>query len=519
MKRFFFLRSAWLMIAGLSILVILIATGCSKVPEPIPIDPTLTSSPESELSDTPEPTPTKEATPTETVQPTPTPPPLERPQYKIAASLDYYNHQVVVEESILISNPAGKVLDKIELVVPPNNWWDVFTITDITTSDIPLAGYSLDVVTLTLDLGSSGWQPDEILEIQISFTLNLPQQNSLPGYGPSPFGYTDLQTNLVDWYPMVPPYQEDEGWLIHDPWIFGEYLVYPAADFEVSLTLGTPKLVVAASAAPLPLGDPSIGSDQLQYSLSEARNFVFSISHAYQVWMSDPEELQGVRVFGYYFPVYKVPSQAAFMATVQAMALYQDLYGPYQQSSLSMVQADFDHGMEYEGLYYQSNAFFDTYTGSVESYLVTIAAHETAHQWWYGQVANDQALEPWLDEAFCTFSELAFYEHLYPQSVDWWWDYRVNYYEPSGVIDRSIYGFTEYENQYLEYRNATYLQGAKFMAALKDHMGDDAFYNFMKEYGDQNKNLIASGEDFFGLLGEYLDLSELVWLGEYFQQD
>lgn len=508
-------KFSWSLITGLIILGSWIVTGCAEPvssPTPtFPLEPTSTAT--IQLTSTPE------ATPTEQVTLTPTPIPRVRPQYQISADLDFPSHRLTVEERILIPNPAGRVLREIVLAVPPNNWWGVFSIQEITAGDLPLEDYSLNGVKLSLVLGEPGWQPDQDLDLQIRYTLNLPQLNARPGYGPSPFGYTDQQTNLVDWYPMVPPYQEDVGWLIHDPWIFGEYLVYPAADFEVSLRLGTPGLIVAASTAPLHEGFPSFGDDPLQYSLSEARNFVFSISPFYQVWMSDPEELQGVRVIGYHFSGNQVPGQAAFMATVQALALYQELYGPYQQPILSMVQADFNHGMEYEGLYFQSGGFFNTYNGSEQSYLVAIAVHETAHQWWYGQVANDQALEPWLDEALCTFSELAFYEHIYPQSVDWWWNTRVNYYQPSGRIDRSIYEFQEYVDQYLNYRNATYLQGAKFLAALKDHLGDEIFYAFLEEYGDRYRNQIATGEDFFALLSEYTDLDQLIWLGEYFPVD
>ncbi len=507
MLNSFLRRPVWLIITGLIIFGITFASGCSKVAGPAAKDSTSTSAPEVTPRVAAQLTSTPEAASTEEIPPTPIKELLERPLYKISANLDYPNHQLIVEERILVSNPAGKFLDEIDLVVPPNNWPGVFSIQDITAGDLPLEGYSLTGVTLSLDLGDSGWQPDELLELQIRYTLNLPPQNSLRGYGPSPFGYTSLQTNLVDWYPMVPPYQEDEGWLIHKPWIFGEYLVYPAADFEISLNLGTPGLIVAASSASLTEGDP------LQYTLSEARNFVFSISPAYQVLEAD---LNGVKVYGYILPGYQVPGQAALEASLQALTLYQDLYGPYQQASLSMVQADFNHGMEYEGLFFLSRGFFDTYTGSEKSYLVTIAVHETAHQWWYGQVANDQALEPWLDEAFCTYSELAYYENLYPQSVDWWWATRVNYYQPSGRIDRSIYGFQDFVDQYLSYRNATYLQGAKFLAALKDYLGEEEFYRFLREYGFRNRNQIATSDDFFEVLGEYLDLKELTWLGDYF---
>ncbi len=503
-------KPAWLIIAGLIVLSIWIVPGCREAAEPTPIDSGSSPSPEVLPSATAQLVFTPEPTSTEVIEPTPTTAVLERPRYEITAELDYDKHRVVAEERILVSNPAGIVLDRVDLVVPPNNWRGVFSLQDIRIVDLSLEGYSLEGVILHLDLGDEGWHPDEILELEIQFTLDLPKQNDRPGYGPSPFGYTSLQTNLVDWYPMVPPYQEDVGWLIHDPWIFGEYLVYPAADYEVSLKLGEPGLIVAASASPITEGDP------LYFSLSAARNFVFSISHSYQVLERD---LDGVKVYGYIFPLYLVSGQAAFEATVQALDLYQELYGPYQQPSLSMVQADFYHGMEYEGLYFQSKGFFDTYNDSERSYQVAIAVHETAHQWWYGQIANDQALEPWLDEALCTFSELAFYENEYPDSEEWWWYTRVNLYEPEGRIDRSIYGFQDYVDQYLNYRNATYLQGAKFMSALKDYMGDETFYLFLREYAARNKDLIATSDDFFGLLGEYLDLSQLVWLGDYFQID
>jgi hypothetical protein len=35
------------------------------------------------------------------------------------------------------------------------------------------------------------------------------------------------------------------------------------------------------------------------------------------------------------------------------------------------------------------------------------AAHETAHQWFYSLVGNDQARDPWLDEGLATWAEAA----------------------------------------------------------------------------------------------------------------
>ena len=123
---------------------------------------------------------------------------------------------------------------------------------------------------------------------------------------------------------------------------------FAAADFEIDLDLAGAELVAAAS---------SVAEERdgvLHYSLESARNFVISLSPSYVVLQ---EEVNGVRVNGYIFPGYQLPGQAAFDATIEALRLYSDLYGPYQQPSISIVQADFNHGMEYEGLYFQSKGW------------------------------------------------------------------------------------------------------------------------------------------------------------------
>jgi aminopeptidase N len=147
---------------------------------------------------------------------------------------------------------------------------------------------------------------------------------------------------------------------------------------------------------------------------------------------------------------------------------------------------------------------------------VAISVHETAHQWWYGEVANDQALEPWLDEALCTFSELAYYENLHTESVDWWWETRVSSYQPEGNLEGSIYSYTQFEDEYLRYRNATYLQGAKFLFELRSALGEEDFYRFLREYREQFQGGIATGDDFFQLLGTHLDLTNQGWMAAYF---
>jgi aminopeptidase N len=177
--------------------------------------------------------------------------------------------------------------------------------------------------------------------------------------------------------------------------------------------------------------------------------------------------------------------------------------------------------MEYDGLFFLSHGFFDLYDGTPKGYLTFISAHETAHQWWYGLVGNDQALEPWLDEALCTYMERIFYENVYADSppgsgetlVDWWWYYRVNFYNPSGWVDGSIYDF----NLFRPYRDAIYLNGAKFLEDLRNLIGDQAFFAFLRDYANKNTYGIATAADFFSILRTHTlkDLDPLITT--YFQ--
>lgn len=441
-------------------------------------------------------------------QPTSTPSLLPEITYQLDAVYHYTEHQLKVKQLVLIPHPGTDPIQEIILAVPPNAWGEVFNLIEARWGDgRSVDNLQIEGVKLTLPL-EDPWEPMTTRSLELEYSLSLPVQNAREGFGPSPFGYTDLQVNLVDWHPMVPPYNQEQGWIVHDPWIFGEYLVYPAADYHVNLQiLEGPELVVAASA------EETGGGSVRTYHLQQARNLVFSLSPQYQVL---EDQVGGTTVKGYYFPGYQTSAEAAFKTTVEALELFNSQYGPYLQTSLSMVQADFNHGMEYEGLYFQSRGFFDTYNGTEKNFLTIIAAHETAHQWWYGQVANDQALEPWLDEALCTFSELVFYERLYPDAVDWWWAARVEFYQPEGRIDGSIYDYQGIQDQYLAYRDATYLQGAKFLVRLRDSLGEEAFYAFLQEYLTRYAGGIASGQDFFNTLENYTELEKLDWLGEFF---
>jgi hypothetical protein len=433
--------------------------------------------------------------------------PLPRTSYSLTVGMDYNQHFISVAEKIRYVNTSADLLDEILLMVEPANYQDVFKLNDAQWEDgAPIEEMEWERGKLTVHLRQPLFSGEGIV-IFLNYDLSLPSPTPSTETRPVPFGYTLRQANLVDWYPFVPPYISGRGWLAHQPGYFGEHQVYTLADFQVDIQLLDERddLIIAASAP------AELSAGWHRYRLNNARNFAWSISPEYEIMQAKVGETE---VINYFFPVHRAAGERVLQTTVEALTLYSDLYGPYPRSHLSVVEADFLDGMEFDGLYFLSTGFYNLYQGEPGEYLVAIAAHETAHQWFYASVANDQALEPWLDEALCTYNERIYYEHLYPEALEWWWAYRINYYEPEGWVDGSIYN----PGGYRAYRDAIYLNGAVFLEKLRQAVSDETYFSFMKAYVATYQGTITTGDDFFSLLSQFTDVDINPLLTEFFEQ-
>ncbi len=430
----------------------------------------------------------------------------ELTQYNLTATLDYAQHHLAVVEEIAYTNRSSEPILDLLLIVEPSRYPGVFDLKDLTWGDgNPVLDFSREIGQLQIPLDKP-LDPGGTIELTLDYELFLPSPDPSFYGRPVPFGYSTRQTNLVDWYPFIPPYVPGQGWVAHKAGAFGEHLVYEVADFEVDIHLSdsTPNLIIAASAPAETEGAWH------HYHFDEARNFVWSVSDQYVL---STTTVDSVAILAYYFPVNVKAGEAVLETTTEALGLYNDLFGLYPRRALTVVEADFLDGMEYDGLYFLSKGFYNLYSGGPADYLTAIAAHETAHQWWYSSVGNDQALEPWLDEALCTYSERIYYENIHPEGLDWWWTYRINYYDPMGWVDGSIYN----PEGYRAYRDAIYLNGARFLDELRGVVGGDIFFEFIFAYAQKFAHQIATADDFFALLEGYSHADITPLLDKYFQ--
>ena len=462
-----------------------------------PLDPATPLPTFTPLPPTDTPLPTLEFTATSLASPT-SPSPSARTQYTMYALLDYASHQLGVDETIRYTNQTGITLGELVLAVEPN-LRDGFTFENIMLNGAPLT-YDLSGQRLTVQL-SQGLAPNAQITITMRFHIDIPVKIK-----EHPYGYDVDQINLTDWYPFVVPYIMGQGWVLHEQGALGEHLVYDAADYEVNIRTTELGVVIAASG----LADSQPNGEWTRYRLLGGRTFAISASDQFLKFDATAGAAQ---ILVYYYPGYETEGAAILNAATRAIGIFEEKFGTYPYGSLSIVQADLNDGQEYDGLVFLATQFYNQYDGSARSNLVTIGVHEMAHQWWFGLVGNDQAMEPWLDEALAVYSEEVFYRYIYPNSHDWWWNFRVNYFGPSGYVDSTIYDAPTFR----AYVNASYLNGANFLEALNYRMGDDAFFSFLQDYATRYGRGHATAYDFFAVARQHTtaDISDLI--NPYFQ--
>jgi hypothetical protein len=452
-------------------------------------------------------TPTEAPTATPLPTPTPTPLPLDgqQTQYFIDATINYYNRFISATSRVIYTNKTQEPLNEIVFIIYPTIYQTAFYVRSVAFGDgrsITNFYWESHRMVIPLDEPLS---PREQIEIVHEYELYMPDSGGV-------FGQSGRHLLLSYWYPTIPPYDEEEGWLAYEISLVngefvGEYQTFESADFYVNVqfTDRAENMIIAAGVLPIVIDDIH------QFFLPLGRTFVMAISDSYEI---TEREVNGVLIKGYTLPESIDSSTVTVDLAEKALRLYAEILGPYERDVLSVVQADLNINMEFDGLIYIQSSFYWLYRDPPRSDLHIIVPHEVLHQWFFSLVGNSQAMEPWLDEAIATYSEALFYEHYFPEDLEWWWETRVFNHLPSGTIDTSIY----LNGGRPEYVHRVYRRGALFYRDLREAIGEDAFFGFLYDYVQSHRYQIATGEDFWRTLQAHTDADLTDIVGRYFSQ-
>lgn len=345
------------------------------------------------------------------------------------------------------------------------------------------------------------------IDLRISFKLQIPPASER-------FGYGDKNFNLGNWYPIVAVYDDKDGWNLDKYYAIGDPFYSDAADYFVSIK--APREYIIAASGKNTEKKVSGGGIIWVFEEVAMRDFAFVASTDFKII---EEKYDGVNIKSYYYSGDEKKGKLALESGVKAIKLFNKIFGKYPYQEYSIVETEFPSGMEYPALVYISDKLYKDDYGN-DPLIITVV-HETAHQWFYGIVGNDQIDEPWLDEGFASYGETLYAESVYGKKTG------KEYFQrtvtdsmeealSSNIIDGSLSkSLKDFEN-WQDYGPTAYDRGAQMLHDLREMLGDDNFYKILRTYVERYKFKIAYKEDFIKVCEEISGKDLTEFFNEWF---
>jgi hypothetical protein len=388
------------------------------------------------------------------------------------------------EVEIFFTNPLDESLTEFALMLWPNE--EQYE-SEMDAGPVTVAGHEIepsfddDRLVLSFSLPAP-LAPGASVSMSLPFSVRA--SGPIGGWNPQRLGITEGVFIAPSFYPLVPRLI-DGAWQVDDPPYGGDTTNSDIAFFDVRIT-SPAKFELAASGVEIEREENVDGTRNQRFVTGPMRDFALAIGP----FQRSTRIADDVTLIGWVLPQHAGDNSRMLRAASIQMDALDRLIGPYPYPELDLVDApEAFGGIEYPGL---------VYIGTVgTSWLIEPTVHEVAHQWFYGLIGNDQLIEPWLDEATATYSEVIYYEEagrvgLATSLLDSWRAQLRNHPRNTTPIGLPV---GDYESQW-DYSLFVYLKGALFLEELRQELGDEVFFDFMRAYFSAYRYGFPSGLDF-----------------------
>ena len=367
--------------------------------------------------------------------------------YNASLKLAWVSRAIYVDSTATISNTSGASIDRIEFNTIAAR------LGRIRLQPVTVDGASVKATvsdqTIVVPLGhalSNGART--VVRIRFGATLRS-------GLGGSDwlFAKANGVMDLYRWLPWV------SRKIAFDRPNHGDPFVTPSSS-AVRVRVTTDRRLVLATT-----GDRvAVSSNGLSQTFvaRNVRDFTVSAAADYR---TTSRMVAGTRVRVYYRP--GSPGAAMLDAAASGFAKLRSRLGPYPYPVFKVVESAGGYGMESPALIWIPHSV-------ARSSLRYLTAHETAHQWFYGLVGNDQAAQPFADEAAADFAT------RYVLGM------RRASRCATSTLDRTIYQYTA-----ACYYETVYIQGGNLLDDVRRRMGSTAFWTALRGYIAANRYRLA----------------------------
>ena len=239
-------------------------------------------------------------------------------------------------------------------------------------------------------------KPGEKISIDMKFNVKIPNSEGR-------FGYGENTINITNWFPIACVH-DDRGWNLKSYEAVGDPFYSDTSNFYVKLLIPRKYKVGCTGNIISEKSD----SEKVLYEIQakKVRDFAFILSDKFKI---KKDTYKGVNINTYNLNE-KLSTEVTKIAK-DSISIFSNLFGEYPYDTYSVIASDFYiGGMEYPTLVMIDQSLYNEKDKFLLEYVI---AHETAHQWWYSVIGNDEISEPWLDEALTEYSTVLYFEEKY----------------------------------------------------------------------------------------------------------
>lgn len=362
--------------------------------------------------------------------------------------------------------------------------------------------YEIDQILLTIPLE---WKQEEVAEIDMDFTINMPFNKSRMSYN----GDAYWMGNSL---PIRAFYDSESGWFKEPYYTFGEPFHSEMANYKVEINLPE-QYDVASTGHKLTVEQMEGNTKSHQIDAKKVRDFSYVVTGEQIDFIESTVEDTTIRTWYSKRRNSKEDIMKYHKSAEESLHYFNKHYGKYPYNELDIVETGgYFGGMEYPGLVYVTEYNFSNEIG------IQTVVHEIAHQWWYNIVGSNPVKHAWMDESLTSYVESQFMRKFYPDLYK-----ESNQKEKDAVqkmnelhkadqhISSSLSQFTKPEN----YFTLIYGIGPQMFEHLEHEVGMEKMNQALAAYYEENKYSIASPEDLLSAFEKEISPASRLFLEQW----
>ncbi|MBK8953039.1 MAG: M1 family metallopeptidase [Chitinophagaceae bacterium] len=321
---------------------------------------------------------------------------------------------------------------------------------------------------------------------------------------------TQVRYSMSQWYPKICEY-DNEGW--HPVPYVGREFYGVWGDFDVSISIDKKYILGGTgylqNANQIGYGYETAGT-KVNRPAGNKLTWRFLAPNVHDfAWAADPDFIHKTKTIRDSLTIhvlYKTTTASAsdweklITNAEKAFPFIEKTFGAYLYKQFSFIQGG-DGGMEYPMI---------TLLTGPGAWL-----HELLHNWYYGMLATNESLYPWMDEGLTQYAghRVQLYMNGYPDFISAE-DYASYFQTVKSGKEEPLVTQADHYNTNFAYGSAVYSKGSVFFEQLGYVVGTQARDRILMEYYRQWKFKHPAVNDFIRVAEKVSDM-KLDWYKEY----